>query len=87
MDFETVTKFIKEVGFPIAVAAFLLWRFDRRLGELITEIRAFHVQIGSVITKTSDLEKHVSGEIDRVIREVGHDIRGALGNFIPTRKP
>ena len=86
MDFETVTKFIKEVGFPIAVAAFLLWRFDKRLGELITEIRAFHVQIGSVITKTGDLEKHVSEEADRMIREVDHNIRGAIGH-LTVRKP
>ena len=86
MEFETAVKFIKDVGFPIAVSVFLLWRFDRRLGELITEIRNFHVQIGAVITKTGDLEKHVSEEADRMIREVDHNIRGAIGH-LTVRKP
>jgi hypothetical protein len=75
MDLDTVTQFIKEVGFPIAVTAFVLWRFDKRLGELITEIRAFHVQMGSVLSNTAALAKHIVDQADRVVREVKELVR------------
>jgi len=40
-----VVAFIRDVGFPIAVAGFLLWRVDRRLQELDRAITRLADQI------------------------------------------
>ena len=70
MDFPAIAEFIKQVGFPAAIAIFVLWRLDKRLGDLVTELRAFHTLMGNVMSSTSDLTKHVSNEGTRIIREV-----------------
>src|SRR5512143_590993 len=31
-----VGRFVREVGFPVAVAVFVLWRLDGRVGELVS---------------------------------------------------
>ena len=70
MDLSAIADFIKQVGFPAAIAIFVLWRLDRRLGDLVTELRAFHLRMTDVLTSTTQLSKHVSDESTRVVREV-----------------
>lgn len=75
MDFIEAAKFIKDVGFPVAVAGFVLWRVDKTLRELVAELRAFHVRMGDMLTTTSALEDQVRAQADRVIHELALMVR------------
>lgn len=38
MSETEILKFIRELGFPAAVAFFVLWRLDRTLHEILVEL-------------------------------------------------
>lgn len=46
MSLDELVKVVRELGFPIAVAAFVLWRLEARLRELTHAITALTVQCG-----------------------------------------
>lgn len=73
---------ITRVGFPSAVAAFVLWRMENTLRDLIIEIRAFREVM---ISSTTSLEKHISERADFVVREVDHNLRAALPIVLRTK--
>ena len=84
MDFAPIATFIKEVGFPAGIAVFVLWRLDRSLREMVAELRAFRE---STVVSATDLEQHVTQQGDRIIREVDHNVRGAIGHLSVRREP
>lgn len=43
-----VGAFIKDIGFPVAVAAYVLFRLDGRMDELTKAIRQLIVTLGGV---------------------------------------
>lgn len=45
MGLAEITAIVRELGFPVAVAGFVLWRMDRSIGHLTTTIHALHVLI------------------------------------------
>lgn len=42
--YELLARFVSQVGFPIVVAAFLLWRLDNTLIGLSENVRALTVE-------------------------------------------
>lgn len=82
-EWQFVTEFIRSFGFPAAVAGFVLWRLDRRLEDLIVEMRADRATRVAVIEA---LEKLITVTGDRVIRDVDHNLRAALGHAIIQRR-
>jgi hypothetical protein len=42
---DDFVKLIRDLGFPVAVAAFILWRLEARLKELTTAIEALRAVI------------------------------------------
>lgn len=60
---------VKTLGFPAAVAGFVLWRVDKTLRDLIVELRAFREVM---VETTTGLEKHITERADYVVREVAH---------------
>jgi len=45
MEFEILTAFIGNFGFPIAITTYLLLRFEKKLGENTTVIRELIITI------------------------------------------
>lgn len=41
MTIDDAVKIVRELGFPIAVAAYVLWRLDGRLRDLTEAINRF----------------------------------------------
>lgn len=75
MTLPEIADFIKTVGFPVAVAGFVLWRLDRRLGDLVTATRDL-----SDPDKTAARLRPLFQEHTRdIVADVGHDTRGAVG--------
>lgn len=71
MSGPEIAEFIKTVGIPAGIAFYVLWRFDKRLADLVNELRAANAQNGGV-------KEHVTQVGDRVIHEVDHNFRNAL---------
>ena len=49
---DDIIKLIQQVGFPIAVAIYLLWRYDQRLGDMVkclTDIKVALVSLKEAI--------------------------------------
>lgn len=38
MEFKEIISFVRDLGFPAAVALFVLWRLDNRLKELVDRL-------------------------------------------------
>jgi len=45
---DDIVKLIQQVGFPIAVAIFLLWRYDQRMGDMVKGLNEIKLAIQSL---------------------------------------
>jgi hypothetical protein len=75
-------EYVKSVGFPMAVAGFLLWRLDDTLRKLVRGFQQMAEQLRE--TRENDI-RDLKGTVEevghRVIREVDHNMRGVLSNI------
>jgi hypothetical protein len=82
MSFSETVEFIRSVGFPMAVAGFLLWRLDDTMRKLVRSFQSLAEHLR--LTREADIKelKSTVEEVGaRVIREVDHNVRGALGAY------
>lgn len=49
VDFENVVSAIQSVGFPVAVAIYLLWKYDKRLLEINEAMRSMSQSLQALI--------------------------------------
>ncbi len=49
MDFEQVVSAIQSMGFPVAVAIYLLWKYDKRLIEINDAMRSMSQSLQALI--------------------------------------
>lgn len=49
VDFENVVSAIQSVGFPVAVAIYLLWKYDKRLLEINEAMRSMSQSLQTLI--------------------------------------
>ena len=85
MTVDQIIDFIKNVGVPTGIAAFVLWRLDKRLADVIVEMRSFHDKIGDAIDASTETRRDIIAARDHVVREVGHDVRAAIA-ALPFRR-
>ena len=45
---DDIIKLVQQVGFPIAVAIFLLWRYDKRLGDMVACLNEIKLALQSL---------------------------------------
>lgn len=76
MTAAEIIDLIKNVGFPIAVAGFLLWRIEPLLKDLIAAVRDLSDHPEKMAEHLKPLFKE---QTDAMVRDMGHDTRGALG--------
>jgi hypothetical protein len=67
--------FTKTVGVPTGIAFFVLWRLDRRLADLVSATRDLVVRL-----------KPMEDQAAHIIREVDHNMRGALATYAIRRR-
>ena len=58
-------QIISNFGFPVAVASYLLFRFERKLEELEKVNRILVVEIEALKEKISEFEKIISSKIKK----------------------
>ena len=75
-------EFIKTVGVPAAIAFFVLWRLDRRLGDLVGAITSFHADLKDAFENVVTLRQDIKETGDRVIRETEHNFRTAVAQAL-----
>lgn len=75
---------VKQVGFPIVVALFVLWRLDASLRALTSEMHEFRTALQHV------METAMQAKLDEtakyIVHEVDHNLRAALGPFVARRE-
>jgi hypothetical protein len=84
--FQEVTDFIKTVGIPAAVAFFVLWRLDRGLASVVTQLAALVTEMRAVNKHNDGVKEHIDQVGRDIIREVDHNTRAAIGPW-PSRLP
>lgn len=82
-EWQPLMEFVKNFGFPVAVAGFVLLRLDKTLRDLVLEMRADRE---TRLAAIEALEKLVSSTGDRVIRDVDHNLRAAVAHVAITRR-
>lgn len=71
-------EFIKAVGVPAAIAFFVLWRLDRRLGDLVSALTSFHADLKDSLGDVASLREDIKETGDRIIRETDHNFRNVV---------
>lgn len=65
MSTDEIVKLFKELGFPAAVAAFVLWRLEARLREMVAALGAVRETLATIVRQGAEakheLEKHIDG--------------------------
>ena len=68
---DLIAKLIGTLGFPIAVAAFLLWSMPRAIDRLISSQRSLESELTKAINDLRDEVQHLSNIIEYVNRIQG----------------
>ena len=55
MTFEQILEAIKDVGTPVVILGYVLWRGDRFLGHLVDKMTKFDVSLSNIATLLQDL--------------------------------
>ena len=64
MTFPEIMDALKNVGVPAGIAAFVLWRLDKTLRDLLGEVRAFREVMQASSTA---LERHVTERTAHIV--------------------
>ncbi|GEM_PF-5147897 len=68
-----LTTAIKDIGFPAAVAAFVLLRLEGRLAEVRDEVRNLREVLYEVIRRSPHVETLLSSSVGRSVRSSGDE--------------
>ena len=60
MSADDVVKLFKEIGFPAAVAAFVLWRLEARLREMVEALHAVKAALATVVTQAAEAARELA---------------------------
>ena len=72
-------EFIKNVGFPMAIAVFVLWRLDATLRKLVDEVRGFGAALSAGRKESvEDIHEKISDTADRIVVKVDQNMRDAI---------
>ena len=74
MTLAEIADLIKTVGFPIAVAAFVLVRLDKRLADVVKALEALNDPEKTAARLKPLLTEHR----DDIVSEVDHRLRGVI---------
>ncbi len=61
-EWDSYIHFIRDIGFPIAVATFVLWRLEQRLKEVVEALGAVNVTLATLVEQGRDLMRFRGGE-------------------------
>lgn len=74
MTAAEIIDLVKNVGFPIAVAGFVLWRLEPRLDKLIEAVRDVSDPDKTLVR----LRPLFDEQRKEIVADVAHDVRAAL---------
>jgi hypothetical protein len=69
MSSDEVIKFFRELGFPAAVAAFVLWRIEARLRELSERLALVNLALAALV--------RIGDETNRTLEKVPLALRSS----------
>ena len=85
MTAAEIVEIIKTVGFPIAVAAFVLIRLDKRLAEVVRALEALKDAVRAVENEPGATPSRLRPLLDEqrkeIVAEVNQDMRAAMSAF------
>lgn len=61
---QSVKDLIQTVGFPVAIAIYLLWRYDRQIGKTMGIVRQILTLHEQALAKQGDNEKILVEAVD-----------------------
>lgn len=71
---------VREIGFPAAAFFAVMFLGNKWAGSLVQEMRLFRETMERA---TRSIEAHVTERGEHVISAVTHDVRAALGPWLP----
>ncbi|WP_124118436.1 hypothetical protein [Paenibacillus xylanexedens] len=78
LDFKTISEFLKNFGFPIAVASWALWRLDKSWGSIHTTLQGIEDTLDRVeeqLNKNAEIQNELVTSMKIIQTFIGGEMR------------